>query len=44
MDSVGHSEFQYVEEENRDVPKELGETELITPLMHYRSSRTNREK
>ena len=32
MDSVGHSEFT-VWKENRDGMQELGETELITPLV-----------
>ena len=32
MDSVGHSEFP-VWKENRDGMQELGETELITPLV-----------
>ena len=32
MDSVGHSEFT-VWKENRDGMEELGETELITPLV-----------
>ena len=32
MDSIGHSEFS-VWKENRDGMQELGETELITPLV-----------
>ena len=32
MDSIGHSEFP-VWKENRDGMQELGETELITPLV-----------
>ena len=32
MDSLGHSEFP-VWKENRDGMQELGETELITPLV-----------